>query len=253
MSRGTVVIDALPERASRYVADHAVVAIDVIRATTTAVTVVALGRRCFCVPSIPDALRVRRRLDEALLGGELEGRTPDGFDVGNSPTTFAARTDVHRPLVLLSSSGTRLLHAVRDAENVYLACFRNAAAVARHVVVRHRRIAVIGAGSRGQFRTEDQICCAWIAADLLDAGYEAADARTSAVVARWRGAQAAACASGTSADYLRRSDQVADLDFVLTHVNDLDIVFTLLADGEVVALPAEGSAATLRGKAALGA
>ena len=40
---------------------------------------------------------------------------------------------------------------------------------------------------------------------------------------------------------------------MLTHVNDLDMVFTLLADGEVVALPAEGSAATLRGKAALGA
>lgn len=252
MSRGTVVIDALPERAPRYVADHAVVAIDVIRATTTAVTVVALGRRCFCVPSIPEALRVRRRLDGALLGGELGGRTPDGFDVGNSPTTLAARTDVHRPLVLLSSSGTRLLHAVRDAENVYLACFRNAAAVARHVV-RHRRIAVIGAGSHGQFRTEDQICCAWIAAVLLEAGYEAADARTSAVVARWRGAPATACASGASADYLRRSDQVADLDFVLTHVNDLDTVFTLLADGEVVALQAEGSAATLRGKAALGA
>ena len=253
MSRRTVVIDALPERAPRYVADHAVVAIDVIRATTTAVTVVALGRRCFCVPSIPEALRVRGGLDGALLGGELGGRTPDGFDVGNSPTTLAARTDVHRPLVLLSSSGTRLLHAVRDAENVYLACFRNAAAVARHVAIRHRRIALIGAGSRGQFRTEDQICCAWIAALLLEAGYEVANARTSAVVARWGGAPAAACASGASADYLRRSDQVADLDFVLTHVNDLDSVVTLLADGEVVALQAEGSAATLRSKAALGA
>jgi len=42
-------------------------------AVTAFVTVVALGRRCFCVPSIPDALRVRRRLDEALLGGLIGG------------------------------------------------------------------------------------------------------------------------------------------------------------------------------------
>ena len=28
------------------------------------------------------------------------------------------------------------------------------------------RVAVIGAGSKGEFREEDQICCAWIAAGL---------------------------------------------------------------------------------------
>jgi 2-phosphosulfolactate phosphatase len=234
------------------VAGHAVVAVDVIRATTTAITVVTGGRRCFPVPSVPAAFRLRVRLDDPLLAGELDGRTPDGFDVGNSPTTLAARRDVHRPLILLSSSGTKLLHCARKAPAVYLACFRNAASLGLHLAGHHRRIAVIGAGSRGEFRTEDQICCAWIAAALMEAGYEAADALTTEVVTRWQGAPAAACADGLSADYLRRSDQLADLDFVLAHVNDLDTVCALL-DGEVVALPAERPAATLRRKAALGA
>ena len=243
--RGSVVIDALPERAAPYVPDHAVVAIDVIRATTTAVTVATLGRRCFPVPSIADALRLRARLGDALLGGELHGDTPDGFDVGNSPAALAARDDVDRPLILLSSSGTRLLHAVRGADAVYVACLRNAAAVARHLVGRHRRIAVIGAGSRGEFRREDQVCCAWIAAALVEAGYEPADARTARLVARWGAAPAAACAGGRSADYLRRTDQLADLDFVLAHVNDLDEVFTL-ADDEVVPVSSGRPAALAR-------
>jgi len=233
--RGTVVIDAFPERAARYVSDHAVVAIDVIRATTTVVTVATLGRRCFPVPSIADALRLRVRLGDALLGGELHGDTPDGFDVGNSPAALAARGDVDRPLILLSSSGTRLLHAAREADAVYVACLRNAAAVAHHLVGRHRRIAVIGAGSRREFRREDKVCCAWIAAALVEAGYEPADARTARVVARWGTAPAAACADGRSADYLRRTDQVTDLDFVLGHVNDLGEVFVLAGD-EIVAV-----------------
>ena len=248
MSRGTVVIDALPERARRYVADHAVVAVDVIRATTTAVTAVTLGRRCFPVPSIAAAHRLRAKLDDPLLAGEVHGRTPPGFDLGNSPAALVARRDVHRPMLLLSSSGTRLVHAARRAEAVYLACFRNAAVTARHLAGRHPRIAVIGAGSLGEFRSEDQICCAWIAGALLEAGYEAADASTRDVVACWREAPAAACATGRSAEYLRRSDQLADLDFVLAHVDDVDTVCALL-DDEVVALGGE----TLGQKAALGA
>ena len=241
MSHDTVVIDALPESAGRWVGTHAVVAVDVIRATTTAVTAVALGRRCFPGSSSAAAHRLRATLDGALLAGELQGETPPGFDLGNSPAAIAERDDVHRPLILLSSSGTQLLDAARSAPAVYLACFRNALSLGRQLAGQHARIAVIGAGSRGEFRIEDQICCAWVAAALLEAGYEAADGSTMDVIARWRSAPAKAAATGRSARYLRRSDQVEDLDFVLTHVNDLDMSCTLVED-EIVALPAPGSA-----------
>lgn len=231
----TVVIDCLPESVSRYVSDHAIVTVDVIRATTTAVTAVALGRRCFPVPSIEAARALRRRLTRPLLAGELGGERPPGFPVNNSPAEVAMRTDVARPMILLSSSGTRLMHAARSAPASYVACLRNAAATAAYVR-RHPRVAVIGAGSRGEFREEDQLCCAWIAADLLRAGYAAADARTAAVVERWGDAAPTACTSGRSAAFLRESGQRRDLDFVLAHVNDLDDVFRL-DGGEVVAVP----------------
>src|SRR5205814_2440681 len=97
---------------------------------------------------------------------------------------------------------------------------------------RHERVAVIGAGSRGDFREEDQMCCAWIAELLIGHGYGAANAATTELVQRWSGAPAAACVISRSVDYLRRSDQLADLDFILSHVNDLRNIYRLL-DGEV--------------------
>ena len=47
----SVVIDYLPESARRYRSGWAIVAVDVIRATTTAITAAATGRRCFPAPT----------------------------------------------------------------------------------------------------------------------------------------------------------------------------------------------------------
>jgi len=82
---GSVVIDCFAESVRRYRDDYAVVSVDVIRAATTAVTSVFLGRRCFPVPSIEVALPLAARLDHPLLVGELGGNMPYGFDLTNSP------------------------------------------------------------------------------------------------------------------------------------------------------------------------
>jgi 2-phosphosulfolactate phosphatase len=233
-----VSIDCFATSPKSYDNAHAVVAIDVIRATTTAITAVTLGRSCYPVVSVDAALALSRKLDRALLAGELGGIMPGGFHLNNSPAAIAERSDVMRPLILLSSSGTKLLWSSRNADVVHLACFRNAAAVARSIAGRHERITIIGAGSRGEFREEDQICAAWIAADLMDDGYLPGDALTAGVVERWGAAPASACVRGKSASYLRRSGQERDLDFVLEHVNDLDEVF-VFDEGEVIRIEQE--------------
>ena len=106
----TVVIDCFPESVHRYVEYGAIVAIDVIRATTTAVTAVATGRRCFPVPSLDAAWVLKRMLDDPLLVGEVDGTMPEGFDLNNSPFELARHPDVHRPAILLSSAGTKVVH-----------------------------------------------------------------------------------------------------------------------------------------------
>jgi 2-phosphosulfolactate phosphatase len=91
---------------------------------------------------------------------------------------------------------------------------------------------VIGAGSKGEFREEDQICCAWIAAALMSRGYRPASTQTTEVAERWRNAVPAACLCSRSVDFLKRTGRMADLDFILGHIDDLRQVFEV-RNGEV--------------------
>lgn len=228
-----VVIDYLPESVGRYLHGYAVVAIDVVRATTTAITAVAMGRRCFPVPTVEAAFELARGIDCPLLVGEQGGVMPPGFDMNNSPAALAARSDLHRPAILLSSSGTRLCHEASRCDVAYLACLRNYASIAGHLAFKFPKIAVIGAGTRGEFREEDQMCCAWVADKLMEFGYQPGDRMTGKIVERWRGARADDWIGGKSAAYLRNSNQIEDLEFIVSHIDDLRAA-VLLKDGEVL-------------------
>jgi 2-phosphosulfolactate phosphatase len=229
----TVVIDSFPEAARVYRNGYGIVALDVIRATTTAVTACAGGRRVYPVPSLEAAVPLAARLDRPLLVGELGGNMPYGFDLQNSPALVAQLSD-DRPLILLSTAGTRLVHEAVGAEGIYIGCLRNLSATARLLVERHERVALIGAGTRGVFREEDQIGCAWLAERLIAAGFEPADSRTGDLVERWHDAPVETIRRSDSAEYLLRSGQIADLEFVLDHVDDIDSAYEL-RDDEIVA------------------
>ena len=220
-----VTIDCFPERAREYRGAGVIVAIDVIRATTTAVTAAALGRECFVVATVADAFALADRLFDPLLVGEVAGDMPDGFHLHNSPAEMARRTDIHRPMILLSTSGTRLIAEADGAEAIYVACLRNLRAQALHLARHHSAVVLIGAGSRGEFRDEDQLCCAWIAQELLDAGFEPTSDATNEIIERWKGASVGAIEHGASAQYLCRTGQRHDLEFIMSHINDLTEVY----------------------------
>ena len=223
--RKTVVIDCFPESLMSYRKGYAIVAVDVIRATTTAMTAAALGRRCFPVPSLEAAVPLAAKLTNPLLVGELGGSMPYGFDLNSSPADLEARTDIHRPMIFLSTSGTRLICGAEESQAMYIACLRNYSAQIAYLATHHPTVAVIGAGSRAQFREEDQLCCAWIAEGLVRAGYEPQDERTISIIEQWSGAPVSAITEGPSADYLRNSGQVRDLEYILAHIYDLDEVY----------------------------
>ena len=221
----TVVIDCFAASVERYRDDHAVVAVDVIRATTLAITSIATGRRCLIASDLEDAFALRDSLGGALLAGELGGNMPFGFEMNNSPADLVERVDIERPLVMLSTSGTDTMRsAAGSGQAGYAACFRNLTATARFLVGRHRRVALIGAGSRGEFREEDQMGCAWLADLLFAAGYGPEDAETQRFVERWRGAPVTAFENSNSVAYLRETDQLRDVAFITGHVDDLDLV-----------------------------
>jgi len=231
----SVRIDCFHEHLDPVAASTAIVAVDVIRATTTAITAVALGRRLYPAGSIEAAVRLAADLDRPILAGELGGVQPYGFDLQNSPCQIESLEKSSRPIILLSTSGTRLIaEAVRHGVT-YVGCLRNATALGTYLAGQARDVLILGADSRGEFREEDQLCAGRIARALTEAGFTVADSSSEEVLARWGEASDDAFIDGRSASYLRDTGQHDDLAFVLEHVDDLATVF-VVEQGEVRAL-----------------
>jgi 2-phosphosulfolactate phosphatase len=209
------------------------VGVDVLRATTTAVTAVASGRRCFPIASLATAAPLAERLANPVLAGELGGHMPDGFHLQNSPVEMERLDDPDRPVILLSTTGTRLLCEADNGAPVFAACLRNAKSQVRWLAERRQSVVLLAGESRGDFREEDRLCCARIAKGLVEAGYVPASALVEELIHEWGDAPDDAFLAGRSVRYLRESDQFHDVEFTLSHVDDLDSVY-VLRDGELV-------------------
>ncbi len=228
----TFIIDCFSINRNPQPEDYCIIAIDVIRATTTATTALYLGRDVYPAGSADEAFILAKKLKDPLLMGEMGGHVPYGFDLTNSPVQVMALsnipsgffTNTRRPLILVSSSGMPLvMNAIKNCAT-YLSCLRNYKAIAKHVSERHDKIAIIGAGTRGQFRLEDQIGCAWVGKQLLNLGYKSENEYTNKIIDKWDGCDPEEIREGDSADYLKRSGQMHDLEFILHHVDDLQVV-----------------------------
>lgn len=240
----SVCVDFHTGAAPDYGPGHVVVAVDVIRSTTTAITGIAVGRRCFPVSTIEAAVERAASWPGALLVGELGGMMPYGFHLDNSPAQLVARRDVSRPFILLSTSGTRLICESARNRRVYVASLRNAAAQVTHLLNGEASVALVGAATRGEFREEDQICCARIAAPLVERGFEPVG-MTEEIVARWRDAPVDAMRVSKSCRYLAEVGRLDDLEFVLSHIDDVDGVFEVQGS-EIMAAASRGPVSVTR-------
>lgn len=210
-----------------------IVGMDVIRATTTAITAVNAGRRCFPVASLEAAVPLAGRLHDPLLVGELGGNMPYGFHLQNSPREMDRRVELHRPVILLSSSGTPLLAAAAARGRTYAVCLRNARAQAERLIAGHDDVLLVAGEHRGEFREEDRLCCARIAAALLGAGFQPGNALVEEIVKHWADAPDEAIMDSHSIRYLTDTAQLHDVEFILEHVDDLDAVYEM-RDGELM-------------------
>jgi 2-phosphosulfolactate phosphatase len=231
----TVTIGCFHEHLPPVAREATVVAIDVIRATTTAITAVACGHALYPAGSMEAAVRLAADLERPILAGELGGLQPYGFDMQNSPCEMQDLDSPGRPIILLSTSGTRLMAEANDRGYCQPACLRNTSAQAQHLARSGADAVILGADSRGQFRDEDRLCAARIGRHLVEAGYDVGDRLTSEVLERWGDAPDDAFMDGRSAKYLRETAQEHDLEFVLGHIDDLSDVYAV-ENGEVRAL-----------------
>jgi 2-phosphosulfolactate phosphatase len=108
-----------------------VVAVDVLRAFTTAAYALAGGASMiWLVAGVEEALTVGRRIPGALVMGEEHGRRPPDFDLSNSPVQVAHADLADRVLVQRTSAGTQGVIAARGADRLFAASLVCASATA---------------------------------------------------------------------------------------------------------------------------
>jgi 2-phosphosulfolactate phosphatase len=141
------------------------VVIDVFRAFSTAAYAFAGGAAAiYPVDGVAAALAMKAADPELLLMGETQGRRPEGFDLGNSPTEImglAAGGLSGRRIVQATSAGTRgLVVAAAAAENVLAASFVTAGATLRLLAARQPEIVnLVCLGAAAEERSpEDDMC-----------------------------------------------------------------------------------------------
>ena len=109
------------------------VVIDVLRASSTLVTLIAHGvPKVTVVAAIEDAFALRNSFpagEEPVVCGEVGGLPPQGFDYGNSPLEFSQLDLSGRSAVLFTSNGTKALVHAASAPVVFAGALLNQTAV----------------------------------------------------------------------------------------------------------------------------
>jgi len=170
------------------------VVLDVLRASSTLVTLLAGGAAPVYVAATVEAARALAAslTPRPLLCGEVGGLPPPGFDAGNSPRELAALSLDARPVVLATSNGTRALVALSAAPRVLVGCFLNATATARRAWAEACTLgvdlALVCAGDDGgtRFALEDALAAGCLLDRLLADGTAAVSRLDDAALAAWR-------------------------------------------------------------------
>ncbi len=124
-----ITVRSVVKSEARYVArwelddvNGVVVAVDVLRAFTTAAYALDAGATCiWLVAGVDEALALGRQIPGALVMGEEHGRRPVGFDLSNSPVAVARAGVGGRELVQRTSAGTQGVVAATRAERLFAA------------------------------------------------------------------------------------------------------------------------------------
>jgi 2-phosphosulfolactate phosphatase len=113
------------------------VVIDVLRACTSAAMMAYLGAERIVLLSEPEEVLRLKKADGYLAVGEVGGKRPPGFDLGNSPARIlSAGSDLFagRRVAQRTTAGTSgAVAAARCADLVILGSFCTAAATARFI------------------------------------------------------------------------------------------------------------------------
>ena len=164
---------------ARELADTTCVVFDILRATSSMVTALALGvAEIWPVKTIEEARALRVQMPDAVLAGERHGDPIEGFDIGNNPLEFT--TLAGRRIITTTTNGTFALRACEHAARVLVGALLNLDALRSELIrTAPERVLLVCAGTFETFALEDAIAAGELAALFPDA--EFTDATHSAI------------------------------------------------------------------------
>lgn len=167
----------LPALAKRDLRDATCVVFDVLRATSTFVAALHSGAKAIVpVSEIAEALALRQKQPDILLGGERDGmRIRAGqtsgidFDLGNSPREYTPEKVRDKTIVSTTTNGTRALRACAGASTILAASFLNLTATAQFIRrLQPAQIVLVCAGTRENTALEDVLAAGALGELLSD-------------------------------------------------------------------------------------
>ena len=163
-----IVIDSLITGATR--ADGAVVIIDVFRAFTTAALAISLGaKKIYLVSDIDDAIALRDTGVADYCVGEVDGKKPMGFDIGNSPYEITQFELKNKSLVLSTRAGVVGVNSVGKSDVIMGASLANASATCDWLQQQaFKKVTIVAMGWAGRIRTDEDEICAMYMRNLLE-------------------------------------------------------------------------------------
>ncbi len=159
----------LPALAGRDLRDAACVVFDVLRATSTMVTALHHGAKAVIpVSEIPEALAIRKKQPDVLLGGERNGvriraamTGGTDFDLGNSPREYTSEKVSGKTIVSTTTNGTVALRACAKAKTVLAGTFLNLNATAKFLQkLQPAQLLLVCAGTFENMALEDVLAAA---------------------------------------------------------------------------------------------
>ncbi len=182
---------------------HAVVVIDVLRATTTIITALQNGA-AEVIPcgAIEDAERLRSTLNSGLLGGERKGLKIEGFDLGNSPSEYSPPVVDGQVIIMATTNGTPAMSVCGEAKCVWIGGFVNAQAIVERML-NEPLVTFLCAGTDGRITGEDVLFVGCAIERLQLAGVIGGlNDQATLAVAAWRDACRQIAAGTTLANIL---------------------------------------------------
>jgi 2-phosphosulfolactate phosphatase len=201
------------------VIDHAVVVVDILRATSCMTTAFAHGIDTIAPFSkLEDCLAMK--VNGFYTAGERDGKKVDGFDFGNSPFEYQDPKLKGSKIAFTTTNGTQAIVKSLGASEIIIGSFLNLTAVANHLRTLPQNILVVCAGWKGKFNLEDTLFAGALVEKLKDEVFPACDSPLAAQALYNQ-------AKGNMVEFLSNSSHVKRLAKLNIHK---DITFCLTED-----------------------